>query len=59
MYVYIHTISPALVYGRLLAEFLGEVIESLQTANLVKEPFLVSFLRPLQVVPRPINVLQT
>ena len=52
------TIGPGLVDGGLLAELLRQVVETLQTADLVEQPLLVAFLRALQRVPRPVDVLE-
>ena len=52
------TIGPGLVDGGLLAELLRQVVETLQTADLVEQPHLVAFLRALQRVPRPVDVLE-
>lgn len=45
--------------GSFLAELLGQVIQPLQTSDLIEEPLLVSFLCSLQSVPRSIDILQT
>lgn len=51
------TFGPRLVDGRFLAELLGQVVESLQPADLVEKPLLVALLRPLQVAPGIVDVL--
>lgn len=44
--------------GRLLTEFLSQVIKSLQTSDLVEKPLLVALFCSLQSVPRSVNVLR-
>lgn len=53
------TFGPGLVDGRLLPEFLGQVVEPLQAPDLVEQPFLVALLRLLQVLPPVVDVLGT
>lgn len=53
----VSTCSPGLVHGTLLLELLGEVVESLQTADLGEQPLLVALLHLLQTLPGVGNVL--
>lgn len=53
------TVSPGLVDGSLLAELLGQMIQSFQTSDLVEEPLLVALFCSLQSVPRPVDILRT
>ncbi|KAF3845283.1 hypothetical protein F7725_008446 [Dissostichus mawsoni] len=49
--------SPGFVDRCFLTELLGQMVESLQSADLVEEPLLVPFLRTLQTPPRIVDVL--
>ena len=53
------TFSPCFVDRSLLSKFLCEVIESLQSADLVQQPLLVALLCSLQIAPGVIDVLKT
>ena len=44
--------------GRFLTKLLCQVVESFQPADLVEQPLLVALLRPLQVPPGLVDVLQ-
>lgn len=52
------TFSPTFVDGRFLTELLGQVVQSLQAADLVEEPFLVALFGTLQVAPCVVDVLR-
>lgn len=51
------TFGPALVDRGLLPELLRQVVQPLQPPDLVQQPFLVAFLRLLQVAPAVVDVL--
>lgn len=53
----ISTFGPGLVDGGFLTEFLRQVIESFQPANLIEEPLFIAFLCSLQVPPGVVDVL--
>ena len=55
---FVPTSSPGLVHGTLLLELLGQVIESLQAADLSQQPLLIALLHLLQTLPGVGDILE-